>query len=604
VSTAAAFEIDVEQWQGMSPAEQAEAAAELARWKLMVEANPLLLYFPHQGELEWKLKEQAKQLERWAGKGFEIFRPEGAELYQARMPDGTIVGMPPELVIDGNESRGQLEFHEATLTSDVVAAVAGNRFGKSHVGFVDVLVQILPRELIPPWLLQFRRRNEELEYYARAIGVDLGNWLEKAILPKLRKLIPPSALWKGDFDKAFTERTRMLQFADGSWLDFLTHDMDIDSFASADLDHVLFDEEPPGEKGKQQVDETSGRIADRDGRVRWTLTPLLGLSHVYYELTDDQGEPRKDDEVWVVTGDIDHNPHVSERGRRKFLRRFKNDPLKLQARKSGRWVHFAGRIYDEFEETDHHVDEETGAERGHLCPPRPIPREHEGAKPSRPVREWLDPGIATDHPAAFGAAWIEPDGTLEIFHTFKLIGGTAGDMADHIWETRKRFGYTPAAPVVIDPSARNKHHQTGRSTQDEYRKHKIATKPGQNDVEAGINAMKERFTTHRIRLQRDCHEYAGEGAMAAADLAEEWRDYRWKGNKRSSSEDAAKAQPIKKKDDLADGCRYLVMDLRPKLPSRGGEEERPEQSGQQAFVETVRRISRRGRRRHRIGGYV
>jgi hypothetical protein len=41
--------------------------------------------------------------------------------------------------------------------------------------------------------------------------------------------------------------------------------MDIDSFASADLDHVLFDEEPPGEKGKQQVDETYGRIADRDG---------------------------------------------------------------------------------------------------------------------------------------------------------------------------------------------------------------------------------------------------------------------------------------------------------------------------------------------------
>jgi hypothetical protein len=102
--------------------------------------------------------------------------------------------------------------------------------------------------------------------------------------------------------------------------------------------------------------------------VRWTLTPLLGLSHVYYELTDDQGEPRKDDEVWVVTGDIDHNPHISERGKRKFLKRFKDDPLKLQARKSGRWVHFAGRIYDEFEETDF------DGERGHLCAPRPIPR--------------------------------------------------------------------------------------------------------------------------------------------------------------------------------------------------------------------------------------
>jgi hypothetical protein len=603
LSFAPALEIDAEQWGAMSPAEQAEAAAELANWKRMVESNPLLLYFPHQGELEWKLKEQARQLERWAGKGFEIVKPEGSELYQALMPDGTIVGMPLELQLDGNESRGQLEFHEATLTSDVVAAVAGNRFGKSHVGFVDILVQILPRELIPPWLLQFRRRNEELEYFARAIGVDLGNWLEKAILPKLRKLIPPSALWRGDFDKAYTERTRMLQFADGSWLDFLTHDMDIDSFASADLDHILFDEEPPGEKGKQQVDESYGRIADRDGRVRWTLTPLLGLSHVYYELTDDQGEPRKDDEVWVVTGDIDHNPHISERGKRKFLKRFKSDPLKLQARKSGRWVHFAGRIYDEFEEIDHEVDEIAG-ERGHLCPPRPIPREQEGAKPSVPVFEWIDPGIATDHPAAFGAAWLNPDDTLEIFHTFKLIGGTAKDMADHIKETRRRFGYKPRGPAVIDPSARNKHHQTGRSTQDEYRKHGIATKPGQNDVDAGINAMKERFQTHRIRLQRDCHEYVGEGTLVEADLAEEWRDYRWKGNKRSSSEDAAKAQPIKKKDDLADGCRYLVMDLRPKLPSRDRQDEPADDSAQQAFRDNLKRIRRRGRRRHRIGGVV
>jgi hypothetical protein len=54
-------------------------------------------------------------------------------------------------------------------------------------------------------------------------------------------------LWKGSFERAFDKRARKLQFADGSWWDFLTHDMDLDAFAGADLDRAHFDEEPPGE---------------------------------------------------------------------------------------------------------------------------------------------------------------------------------------------------------------------------------------------------------------------------------------------------------------------------------------------------------------------
>jgi phage terminase large subunit-like protein len=101
---------------------------------------------------------------------------------------------------------------------------------------------------------------------------------------------PREALWKGDFDKAYNDRERKLRFADGSWMDFLTHEMDVDAFAGADMHFVWFDEEPSGEKGKAQFEESLARLVDYDGHMRWTLTPLLGLNFVYYELTE-QGRP-------------------------------------------------------------------------------------------------------------------------------------------------------------------------------------------------------------------------------------------------------------------------------------------------------------------------
>jgi hypothetical protein len=57
------------------------------------------------------------------------------------------------------------------------------------------------------------------------------------------------------------------------------------------------------------------------------------LSFAYYELTADD-KPRWDEECRVVLGDIDHNPHLSDAGRARFLKRFAKDPLKLAASKS------------------------------------------------------------------------------------------------------------------------------------------------------------------------------------------------------------------------------------------------------------------------------
>jgi hypothetical protein len=535
--TASPFEVDLDALNQLPPGEREEERARVEQLVAMAEANPQFRWVPHEGERGWKVQH----------------------------------GLP----LSGEESRGQVEFLEAP--QPVVAAVAGNRFGKTEVGAEFCLIQMLPEEFLPPWLLPYRwERFAGREIFVRAIGTDLGKWLKKAMLPKLRKLIPPAALWKGSFDKAWQDREQKLQFANGSWMDFLTHDMALGAFASADLDIAWFDEEPPGELGRQQWEETGQRLIDRNGVERWTLTPLLGLSFVYHELTDGFGNPRCDDDVKVVTGDIDHNPHISEEGRRRALKKFEKEPLKLEARKSGRWVHFAGMIYPEW------------SEKRHVAPTRAIPRQTAESLPMVPVFEAIDPGINDEHKAAYVAAWLGFDDVLEVFHSIALAGQTVDDVAAHILDVRAALGFRPRW-TVIDPAAKNRHHATGRTLQFEYGRHGIYTIPGQNSRELGFNAVRQRLRTDRLVVQSHCDT-----------LIQFFGEYRWKAP-RGQQIDKPRAEPIKRNDDELDALRYLVVQL-PKPPEERQDEETLD-GPTRAFRQHLRRL-RTGKRQGRVGGAI
>lgn len=534
-------EFDPEQIQALPPEERARVAAEIQLYERIARENPLWRWLPHEGERGWALEN-----------GLEV---------------------------RGTESRGQVEFLEACGAGTfVVAAVAGNRFGKTEVGVVEAAVQTLPVHALPPWLQPFKVRDPESgPVQWRFVGVDLGNWLAKAMLPKARKLLPKASLWKGDFDKAWNDRERKLRFADGSWWDFLTHDMELDSFASADLDGITYDEEPPGTLGAQQWEEGLGRLVDRAGVIRCTLTPLLGLSWLYRELSEND-VPRRDDEVHVVTGSIDHNPNLSAVGRDRAIRQWeKKDPMRAQARRHGMWVHFEGLIFPDFSREKHVVPDLELEARDQIV-------------------EGIDPGMAEDHPAGFVVARLTADDRVEVVHTHQIWQGTAEDMSRHIHDTRAQLGYRPRW-TVIDPSARNKNHQTGRSIQDEYRKHQVFTIPGQNSRLASYNAITERLKGNadgsvppRLVVFASCD-----------DLVGQVENYRWKKKKRAQSEDAQAQEPIKINDDLIDPLRYIVMQLPP--PAKKREPIEVLSGPEQAVREHLRRAARGGRRA-RVGGAI
>jgi phage terminase large subunit len=308
---------------------------------------------------------------------------------------------------------------------------------------------------------------------------------------------------------------------------------------------------------------------------------LLGLSFVYHELTDAHGNPRDDDEVKVVRGSIEDNPHVSDAGRKRFLKRFEKDPLKLAARKEGRWVHFAGLIYPEF------------SQKRHIVPVQAIPRKHKKAAPIVPIYASIDPGINEDHQAALVFFWLDQRDVLEVFWTWKSPDKNVAGVAKVFHAACEDLAFRPRWQT-IDPAAQNRNHNTGRNLQFEYARHGIATIPGQNSRTAGFNAIKERLESDRLVIQAGCD-----------DLINEFEEYRWK-SPRGRGEDAPKAEPIKRNDDLLDALRYGVMALPQKAKPGEADADEDEDASEatRAFRHSLKRLSRRHRRRAPVGGVV
>lgn len=541
-----AFEFEIDDILALPEPERTVALKKVAYVKQRVEKNPLWKWRPHEGEKE--------RLER--------------------------MGVP----LTGEESRGQVEFHELNQRDVYMGAVvAGNRFGKSHSGIVDACIQTLPPYFLPPWLEQYRRRPYNGDYRCRFVGPDEPNWLNKVIVPKLRKIIPPAALEGATWQKAYNARDRMLKFADGSWWDFLTHNMEVDAFSGADLDRVHFDEEPPGQKGYFQFDESLARLLDRQGDVRFTMTPLYGFTWLYYELTEED-VPRKDDEVYVVEGAMEDNPTLKAKEIDRLRKRYeKNDPGRLEARLHGRFVHFAGLIYPEFRET---IPEKGG----HVTPPREVPRGRDRGKPTVPWYVSIDPGV--DHPAGIVAFWLNPDDVVEVFFAEKHSEWPLDDFAKTYWDLVAEMRAKPRW-TVIDPIAKNRNWQTGRNLQDHMRReYEIHTIPGQNAVPAGIAETRTRLITERLVIHSDL-----------TDLIGEFRGYRWKTTNRTQTEDEPRREPVKRNDDLLDPLRYGLMSL--PTAGRKPEEAEPEMSPdehhrRQLFAQDLKRRMR-ARKSRRAG---
>lgn len=416
------------------------------------------------------------------------------------------------------------------------AFFGGNRSGKTTAAVVDTLIQCLDRELLPEHLAAFKRWDPP--FYCRVMTPDLTGTMDGVVHEKIRAYCPPAALKGGSFDRAFDKVHRMLRFKNGSWIQFNSSEQEREKLGGIALHRVVYDEEPR----QEARNECLTRLIDYDGEEIFALTPFSGMQWLFDEVYEPWERGRlapADGRVVVV--DMDDNPHLSESGKKRALAQYSGP--EREARKSGRFVSFSGLIYPMF--SDEHV----------------LPA-IERVPPNVEVFRSIDPGYR--HMCAVGYYYLDQADMLVKFDEIALQGATVKQVCDEIRARDQRWGeesrdgkVMPLRPrwTVIDPAARNRNNQTGRSDQAEFSDNGVVCIPGQNAVGAGINRVKERLDAGKYRVCANC----------VVTIAQ-FRRYRWVKDT-GRGEDEARERPVKKDDHQMDCDRYAIMQ-RPLAPPK------------------------------------
>lgn len=404
------------------------------------------------------------------------------------------------------------------------AFLGGNRSGKTTAGVVDDLIQAVDASCLPEHLLRFKKF--EPPFFCRIMAPDFTGTMEGVIFEKIRQLCPKGQLRGGGWDAAYDKQRRMLWFENGSWFQFMSYEQDRDKLGGAALHRVHYDEEPP----EAHRVESQFRLIDFSGDELFTMTPLMGMSWMFERIY----EPFKKGlmpEALVIEVDMDDNPHLDEDTKRRALLGL--SPEERSARKSGRFVHFAGLIFSEFSVVEHVVPQLSVVPDDHL------------------VIVGIDPGFR--HMAAAVFCAVSPEGVWTVFDEVALQGRTVREVAEEVLMRNVRWGRQPRW-YVIDPAARNTSAQTGRSDQMEYADHGLVTIVGQNSVTAGLSRIKGLLSVGELFVAANC-----------VVTIDQFRKYRWQSGKRLEGDQ--RESPLKKDDHLLDALRYAVMS-RPRAVDR------------------------------------
>lgn len=410
----------------------------------------------------------------------------------------------------------QMIFHKSTAKKKLY--IGGNRSGKTVGGIIEDLwwaTGLHPYRDVPVGGVR-----------GRIVSVDFLNGIEKIILPMLKQWCPNSYLRGGSFEEAYDKGLRTLHFKNGSFIEFMSYDQDLDKFAGTSRHFIHFDEEPP----EDIYTENLARLVDTNGDFWITMTPIEGMTWIYETLY----EPGTDGlyGIFVIEVSMTDNPYLNPAAVENFLSALSDD--ERTAREHGRFVQLGGLIYKDFSIAKHVIP-------GGFRPPK----------------DWL--WVASlDHGYNNPTAWlwhaVDHDGSVITFHEHYIDGWTVDVHAKRIHEINRLYGREPDF-YIGDPSIAQTNAVSGTSIHTEYVRHGVPVVMGNNDVKAGINRI-ARYLKDRgdgkpnWLITEDC-----------PNLIKEMRRYRWKtyANKRVANANNLQEEPHKKNDHACDSARYFFM---------------------------------------------
>lgn len=406
--------------------------------------------------------------------------------------------------------------------------IGGNRSGKTVGGGTETVMWLLGNH---PY-----RRTFEPPVRLRCVTTDFKQGLEKIVKPEISKWMPPSGLINGSWEDSYNKELRTLTCSNGSFLEFLTYEQDIEKFAGTSRHGTWFDEEPP----EHIFQECILRHVDTGGSWWMTMTPVEGMTWTFDKIYE-PGMAGMIPTLEIIEADMADNPYLNEIQREEVLSYLDKDERK--AREHGKYVQLGGRVYPQF------------SEETHVIPPF-----------SPPV-DWL--WVAgMDHGFRNPTAWlwtcVDPDGRLFVFDEHYASGLLVNQHTEIVHQFNEAHNKLPDY-YVGDPSIRNTDPITGTSILLEYLEYDIPIMLGNNDQKAGINRVAKKLTG-RVRPVLE------DGVMIprqfpelfitenCPNLIREMKRLRWAtwAKKQDEREKSKKEEQHKKDDHACDAVRYIV----------------------------------------------
>lgn len=424
----------------------------------------------------------------------------------------------------------QIQFHSSDARHRLY--IGGNRAGKTVGGAVEDIWWLLGRH---PY-----RKTPPPPVKGRIVTVDFTDGFEQIIRPEIIKWLPPSSLINGSWEDSFKKQERILTLANGSTVEFMSYEQDVDKFAGTSRHFVHFDEEPP----KAIFRECRMRLIDTKGSWWITMTPLDGMDSFIYDEVYERGLNDAKSNIEVIQVDISENPYIDPEEIKEVFDGI-TDEAEVAARKEGRFVQIGGLVFKSFR-PDIHVIE-----------------------PFIPPIEW-PLFVSMDHGFNNPSAWlyhsVSPKGVVFTWDELYDNEVTIPEWAAIIKERNAQEGRRTPDIYVADPAIKQRSAIKGTSVQTEYAVQGIPFILGTNDVSVGVNKMNNYLRSAKWFITENC-----------IYLRKQLRRVRWKTYETQKLRDRNNPteQIHKLNDHTTDSARYFYstqpeiprLELGPKLKS-------------------------------------
>lgn len=430
--------------------------------------------------------------------------------------------------------------------------IGGNRSGKTVAGVVECLYYISGQHLYRSPIVPVEGSGAASPVLGRVIGVDFPAGIQKILLPVFKMMTPANWLYGGSWENAYAKQSKVLTFANGSQIDFMSADQSLDSFAGVYRHFIYIDEECP----ESIYLENKARLVDYNGDMWITATPIMGMTWLYSTIylpgkgiadplrENKPGEKvlsNEDGTVGVVEVSTKDNPYINQEALKSFIGSLKTEN-DYEIRIEGKFIQLTGLVYPNFGEENVMKFEEF--------------EKFGFNKTNSSIVVSMDHGLR--NPSAWLWHLVSENGSVITFWELYEREKTIEEMSRLVRDINSRFGLVPLY-YIGDPAIRARSAITGTSVQEEYAKNGIGIVLGSNDVAAGIERVKSAIdngwrVTHNCKnLLWEIHKYA-------------WMNY---SNARVGERKNEPDQPVKKDDHLCDALRYFFSN-RPELLAKPG----------------------------------